>query len=134
MNKSKKALAIIISIFLIAAMSVTSIAAWASFTATLPKNSLNTEVSTVAKSGNGTKYFTIDIYSISDEFTSVRAWAENGFWGGNYSSSLTQIGVGTGQKINYSHVPDDGAHVTLNLDNPVRVEKTPTVKGRWNPN
>lgn len=134
MNKNKKALAIIISICLIAAMSVTSIAAWDSFTATLPKNSLNTEVSTSAKSGNGTEYFTIDINSISGGYKSVRVWTENWITGANYSSSLTQIGVGKGQIIDYSTVPSDGVQVVLNMDNPVRTENKPTVSGRWNPN
>lgn len=133
-NKNKKALAIIISICLIAAMSVTSFAAWDSFEVTLLKNSLNTEVSTSAKSGNGTEYFTIDIDKISGEYTSVRVWTEHWITGANYSSSLTQIGVGKGQKIDYSTVPSNGAQVVLNMDNPVRTENRPTVSGQWNPN
>ena len=134
MNKNKKALAIIISICLIAAMSVTAVADWDSFTVKLPIASLNKEVSTLTKSSAGTNYFTIDIYSISDGYNVVRGWTEDSTWGINYSSELIYIRVDTGQNVKYDKLPDNEAKVVLNLDNPVKTTKTPTVTGGWTPN
>lgn len=134
MKKNKKALVIAISIFLIATMSVTAVADWDSFTVTLPKHSLNTEVSTLTKSSDGTDYFTIDINSISDGYKVVRGWTENSIWGTNYSSSMMCHTVGTGQRIAYNTVPANNAKVVLNLDNPIKTENKPKVTGGWTPN
>ena len=134
MKKNKKALVIAISIFLIVIMSVTAVADWDDFSVKLPIASLNTEVSTLTKSSNGTDYFTIEIYDISDGYKVVRGWTEDSTWGTNYSSSMMCHTAGEVRRIAYNTVPENNAKVVLNLDNPVYTDKKPTVTGGWTPN
>lgn len=133
MKKNIKVLAIVTLICLITTMSVTAYEDWEMFCVALPKYSLNTEVSTLTKSTKGTDYFTIDIFYISDDYRYIRAWTESDTLGINYSSSSYCV-YEESYDVDYSIVPENNAEVVLNLDNPVRTEKKPTVEGLWSPN
>lgn len=119
------------AIALVLGLALSANAATASFTAKLPKNQGDTEVSTVARSTSASKNFCVKINSISNGFTHVRAWVE-GTAGKNFSNPLEQISIGTAY-INYTTVPAAGKNMILNLDNPVKSTTTPTVKGSWSP-
>lgn len=132
----KRLLASTMAVAAVMTMSLTAFAAvsWDSFSAKLPKNQGDTEVSTVARSNSSssTNYFTIDITTMPSGYTAVRAWTE-GKYGGNYSNPYNQVD-GAETNVKYSKTPEKGKNITLNLDNPVKTTNTPTVKGKWTPN
>lgn len=132
MKKNKKLCAIIICMILV--MGVTSIAnaAWYSFNVKLPVNQGDVELPYIARASTSVNYFTIKVDSISDGLTDVRAWVESKV-GANLSSNTKQVSVGT-TNVRYTYVPTAGQNVKLNLDNPVKLTITPTVKGSWTPN
>ena len=94
-----------------------------------------TEVSTVARASDSVDHFNIQINSLSNGYTAVRAWAE-GSWGGNYSDPYWELGVGSNWNVYYysNNIPSKGTNITLNLDNPVSTTITPSVSGKWTPN
>lgn len=134
----KKLLGGALAVAAVMTMSLTAFAAstvaWDDFSATLPKNQGDTEVSTVARSNSASteKNFTVNITSMPSGYTAVRAWTEKPA-GANYSNPYKQIGSGESD-VSYSTTPAQGKNVVLNLDNPVKTTKTPTVKGKWTPN
>ena len=96
MNKMRKKLSmVVLGVVLVMALSVTAFAssAWDSFSTKLPANQGDTEVSTVARASDSVDHFNIQINSLSNGYTAVRAWAE-GSWGGNYSDPYWELGVG----------------------------------------
>lgn len=74
---------VVLGVVLVMALSVTAFAssAWDSFSTKLPANQGDTEVSTVARASDSVDHFNIQINSLSNGYTAVRAWAE-GSWGG----------------------------------------------------
>lgn len=137
MINGRKIFAIVLSVALIMAMSITAFATanadQTDFAVNLPIFSNNKEVGKIAKADNSTDHFTISISSISMEFTKVRAWTEKPV-GTNYSDPYEQIGVGDNQEMDYTTTPKKGDQVVLNLDNPVYSTSSPTVIGSWTPN
>ena len=138
MNKMRKKLSmIVLGVVLVMALSVTAFAssAWDSFSTKLPANQGDTEVSTVARASDSVDHFNIQINSLSNGYTAVRAWAE-GSWGGNYSDPYWELGVGSNWNVYYysNNIPSRGTNITLNLDNPVSTTITPSVSGKWTPN
>lgn len=138
MNKMRKKLSmVVLGVVLVMALSVTAFAssAWDSFSTKLPANQGDTEVSTVARDSDSVDHFNIQINSLSNGYTAVRAWAE-GSWGGNYSDPYWELGVGSNWNVYYysNNIPSKGTNITLNLDNPVSTTITPSVSGKWTPN
>ena len=79
MNKMRKKLSmVVLGVVLVMALSVTAFAssAWDSFSTKLPANQGDTEVSTVARASDSVDHFNIQINSLSNGYTAVRAWAE----------------------------------------------------------
>ena len=138
MNKMRKKLSmVVLGVVLVMALSVTAFAssAWDSFSTKLHANQGDTEVSTVARASDSVDHFNIQINSLSNGYTAVRAWAE-GSWGGNYSDPYWELGVGSNWNVYYysNNIPSKGTNITLNLDNPVSTTITPSVSGKWTPN
>ena len=134
MNKMRKKLSmVVLGVVLVMALSVTAFAssAWDSFSTKLPANQGDTEVSTVARASDSVDHFNIQINSLSNGYTAVRAWAE-GSWGGNYSDPYWELGVGSNWNVYYysNNIPSKGTNITLNLDNPVSTTITPSVSGK----
>lgn len=102
----------------------------ADFEGKLPKNQGDVKVSTIKK-GNKVEYFTITMTEI-DGFDRVCAWTE-GSLGANYSSPFNQVHLDEEETVAYDKVPKVGQNVSLNLDNPVKVDYTVKVAGSWNP-
>lgn len=128
MNKMRKKLSmVVLGVVLVMALSVTAFAssAWDSFSTKLPANQGDTEVSTVARASDSVDHFNIQINSLSNGYTAVRAWAE-GSWGGNYSDPYWELGVGSNWNVYYysNNIPSKGTNITLNLDNPVMAKNT----------
>lgn len=113
-------------------ISLSVFAASTSFSAKLPANQGDTEVSTVRKESSTTDYFTITVNSIGTGTDKVCAWTEGDSTGFNYSSPYNQVGKET-KNIKYSHIPDKGENVVLNLDNLVSLSYTVSVSGSWDP-
>lgn len=132
---SKKLGMIILGSTLAMTLSVTAFAAsaWDSFDSKLPENQGDTEVSTVARATSDVDHFSVNITSLSNGYTVLRAWTE-GSHGGNYSDPYVQISVGSTQDVKYTKIPNCGTNITLNLDNPVSTTITPSVTGTWTPN
>lgn len=132
MGKKRVSIIAVISCVLMLSLSLSAFAATANFSATLPKNQGDTEVSKVRKDGT-TSYFTITITSIGTGTDKVCAWTESDILGTNYSNPSQQVAVET-RNITYSKKPESGDNVVLNLDNPVNMSSTVAVKGSWSPN
>lgn len=113
-------------------LSITAFAASANFSATLPANQGDTEVSTVRKATDA-KNFTITIDSIGTGTDEVCAWTEGDITGSNYSNPYNQVGIGT-EDLPYTKQPKIGENVVLNLDNPVNIPTSVDVSGSWTPN
>lgn len=134
MNKKKKfSISVLACVALAICMSLSAFAATAPFTGYLPANQGDTEISTVRKE-TSTNYFSIHIYILGDATNKVCAWTEGDSTGYNYSSPYNQVEVYEPTDIKYTHVPDIGENVVLNLDNPVDISSSVIVAGEWSPN
>lgn len=135
MNKPKKiSISALIGVALAMCMSLSVFAATTRFTGYLPAYQGDTEISTVRKE-TSTAHFTIEMLVIDGTDTDkVCAWTEGDSTGYNYSSPYNQVAKGELTDIDYSHVPDIGENVVLNLDNPVSLDHTVAVGGDWSPN
>lgn len=133
MNTMKqKLLLLLLACVIVASLSITAFAAWGPISVTLPISSKDEELPDIKRASSDVTYFTVEIESISDGFTHVRAWTEN-LLGVNLSSPSNEVGVGE-EKVFYFDVPAINTRVKLNLDNPVSSTQTPFVKGSWTPN
>lgn len=135
MMKIKKAITgTIVSMALVMCMSLSVFAATtatASFSVELPKKQGDAEVSKVRKATE-TVYFTVTINSIGTGTDKVCVWTEGDSTGYNFSDPSKQVGLGP-NAIFYTHVPDVGENVVLNMDNPVYLDYTVAVTGSWDP-
>ena len=113
-------------------MSLSVFAATTEFNGKLPTYQGDIEISTVRKEAS-TEYFSITMTYFGSGTDKVCAWTEGDSTGYNYSSPYNQVGLES-KDIDYSHVPDIGENVVLNLDNPVSVNYTVWVAGKWSPN
>lgn len=132
-NKKRLSTAIIVGCLSAMCLSTTALGATKSFTAHLPKNRADIEVSTISKAKT-TEYFTLTIKSIAEGTDKVCAWTEGDSLGINYSSPYVQVGIES-RNIDYNlKQPKKGEAVVLNLDNPVSLSYTVKVTGSWTPN
>ena len=115
--------AIALSTVFLMATGITAFAAaaWEPFSANLPANRGDKEVSKAARASSNVSHFSIMINLISDGYTAVRVWGVTSpyEWAVPYYDNS---------------VPAMGTNVTLNLDNPVYTSASPTVSGKWTPN
>ena len=131
----RKIITLLCSGTLMVALSITSFAAYTSFSGYLPMNGGDREMSTVAKSTDGTAYFTVNPKCTNSNYTHVCAWTEKPALGTNYSTPAKQVLLNATTNVEYSiSTPAAGASVTLNLDNPVHDGVMIYVTGRWTPN
>ena len=110
----KKRVCMLLLFAFVLCTAMTAYAASTEFSAVLPKNQGDTEVSTVRK-GSDYNFFTIGITSISNNMTKVCAWTE-GEVGNNLSSPYRQIANGETLPVFYDVTPGIGTNVVLNLD------------------
>lgn len=130
---NKKILGLGLALVLCLSLSVPALAAYSyGFSATLPANQGDTEVSKVSR-GTDSEYWHIRIDSATQNVKKVHAWTEGGL-GDNYSSPSKTVSVGSGYAMKYDRVvPNEGQNVVLNLDNPNSVSYTVDLEGSWDP-
>lgn len=133
MKGKKRISTLVIVLVLVAVLSTSAMAvyAWGDIDVNLPANQNDTRIGPVARSDSDSDIFCVGIDSISDGFTTVRAWAET--WTGANLSSPYWIIDAQGWLIPYSTKPSMGTNVYLKLDNPVYTASTPHVLGTWSP-
>lgn len=132
----KKVKFLAVALALTVAMAIPSFAAWANFGAYLPSYQQDAEPSIVTRANNASvnPYFTITLSSLSEGFTSARAWTESEIVSVNFSNPYAEVSVGQTKNIYYSRTVDRSVNVKLNMDNPVYTPAAPYASGRWTPN
>lgn len=142
MKRTKKVL-LVMTCFVMAfalAVSAYAVRSWEDFSASLPSNQGDTEVSTIAVSDPSVGHMEVTLYTMTNGYDSVRAWGEKSSFGHpNVSDPYDVISLqyqGINWNIYYYSSADieQGDNIVLNLDNPIYTEFRPIVTGRWTPN
>lgn len=130
----RKALQLMLLVVLVFSITTVALGAEQRFSANLPRNQGDIEVSTVRKA-TSEDTFMINMYSIGTGITTVCVWTEkDALIKRNYSSPYFQVGVGRTDGDYDILQPAVGDNVILNLDNPVVMSTTVSVSGIWSPN
>lgn len=142
MKRTKKVL-LVMTCFVMAfalAFSAYAVSSWEDFSASLPSNQGDTEVSTIALSDPSVGHMNVILYTMTNGYDSVRAWGEKSSFGHpNVSDPYDVINLqyqGINWNIYYYSSANigQGDNIILNLDNPINTEFRPIVTGKWTPN
>lgn len=131
----KKILSVALCGACVLSMSATAFAmtprATGSFEFDLPAHNGDVQTSTIAKESDG-GHFSVKGLTIGEGTDKVCTWTELST-GLNLSDPYTQVSAGDSD-VDYDEEQGKGTRIRINFDNPIDMNTTVAISGKWTPN